>query len=294
MANEPLDVTNDFDAWAAVSAKLMQRTPAEVEYLLASLGVAAAWPAANDAWSRTLAHDLMKNQLERARRYAEKCHQELDRRRNGVVADRMEITELNGIRPPQASYGDFRELAISPAPVSQGREMLGETLDRAPTARMQARHMSTMLGAGAAASASTPPSGVVTSGVVTSAPAQPTFVESPSAVARVPPSSIPALPEPGPNETRLERPNEGVRNALRDAELVSQWTVEQWACFCAEIAENPDAAELNYARHGLQRDVARRHVHSRWEERFQQDPALFAHYQALVQQERANIAARRQ
>ncbi len=279
MANE-LDVVNDFDAWAAVSAKLLQRTPAEVEHLLGSLGVAGAWPAANDQWSRTLAHDLMKNQMERPRRYAEKCHQELERRKSGVTpSDRMEITEMNSLGPPRTSYQDFRQLASTPAlreGAPESKELLGETMDRAPTARMQARHMSAM----------------IAPGVTTSAPAQPTFVESPSAVVQAPPPL--SEPDPGPGETRLDRPNEGVRAALRDAEQVSQWTVEQWACFCAEIAEHPEAAEATYAHYGLAREVARRHVHARWDERFHQDAGLYARYQALVQQERANIAARRQ
>jgi hypothetical protein len=111
---ESLDIVNDFDAWAAVSAKLLGRSKGDTEHLLLSLGVAATWPTAEAFWSRTIARDLMTHQLERIRRYADKCAQELERRRKGRSNERMEITEIASAGAIGQAYADFRALGATP------------------------------------------------------------------------------------------------------------------------------------------------------------------------------------
>lgn len=68
-----LDVVNDFEAWATVSARLIHKNAAQRELLLARLGLTLVWKNANDAWSNALAHDIVDMRLQRAQRYAEIC-----------------------------------------------------------------------------------------------------------------------------------------------------------------------------------------------------------------------------
>ncbi|MSP25915.1 MAG: hypothetical protein EXR75_12295 [Myxococcales bacterium] len=107
----PLGVLDDFDGWAAVSAKLAGRTAQEAEFLLAQFGLGQSWPAADAHWSRELGNDLLALKLERATRYAERCARELERRRAGRAesAD-VELTSLH-VEP---SFAGIEEATLPP------------------------------------------------------------------------------------------------------------------------------------------------------------------------------------
>jgi len=71
------DVVNEFEAWAAVSAKLIGKSDDERQRLLAEWELTRVWHNANDAWARALASDIVDMRLERPQRYAEICAQVL-------------------------------------------------------------------------------------------------------------------------------------------------------------------------------------------------------------------------
>jgi hypothetical protein len=83
MANDPPDVVNDFEAWAAVSTCLQGLRDDQSEQLIDQLGIADVWDTADAAWSKALAEELLDMKLDRITRYAEICARSLGARRRG-------------------------------------------------------------------------------------------------------------------------------------------------------------------------------------------------------------------
>ncbi len=103
----PLDVLNDFDAWAVVSARIAGRTEQEVAFLLSELGVAHAWVDAEARWSRVLGRELSLGELEHATRYTVRCASEFERRRAGArKSARPEVTRVAEEQAPHGSHED--------------------------------------------------------------------------------------------------------------------------------------------------------------------------------------------
>jgi hypothetical protein len=78
---ETPDVANDFDAWAHVAALVRQRSVEERVTLLRDLGIDhATWRELNEDWARLLNEDIAAGRMDRPRRYAQICRDELARR----------------------------------------------------------------------------------------------------------------------------------------------------------------------------------------------------------------------
>ncbi len=75
------DVERDFEAWAAVSARLRKRGRERQNAILRQLGIAEVWPAANEAWTKVLSEDMAADRLQRVNRYGQICAEEIKRRR---------------------------------------------------------------------------------------------------------------------------------------------------------------------------------------------------------------------
>ena len=75
-----MHVQNDFEAWARVADKLLQRTPEEQRALLRALSIERAFALANEHWSATLRADLRCRRYERPQRFGRLCAEELARR----------------------------------------------------------------------------------------------------------------------------------------------------------------------------------------------------------------------
>lgn len=104
-ADGPLDVLNDFDAWAVVSTRIAGRTENEAAFLISELGVAHAWADAEARWGRVLARELAEGGLEHAARYTVRCASELERRRAGLrTSARAEVTRLDLEQTPNAGH----------------------------------------------------------------------------------------------------------------------------------------------------------------------------------------------
>jgi len=77
------DLQSNFDAWAAVSVRLVKRTEAEATAILAQLGLSRCWPEADQIWQKALCNDIESGRQQRLSRYAELCAAELAARRQG-------------------------------------------------------------------------------------------------------------------------------------------------------------------------------------------------------------------
>src|ERR1700734_2492397 len=72
----------DFEAWAALSARMLGRTLDERLDMLEELDVRSAdWMRSDEHYASALAADLAEGRMERPERYAGKCVAELERRK---------------------------------------------------------------------------------------------------------------------------------------------------------------------------------------------------------------------
>jgi hypothetical protein len=78
-SSEP-DLGADFDAWAAVSARLLGRAAPEHAALLAALGIGDGWAASDAKWTARLARDMSNGVLDLVDRYGAICAREMELR----------------------------------------------------------------------------------------------------------------------------------------------------------------------------------------------------------------------
>ena len=101
------DVEHDFEAWAAVSARLLKRSADERAAVLTDLALASVWAGADAHWRRCIADDVAADRDERPARYSAVCAEEMLRRRREA-----------GEPPPgqasnrRAAAADFRHAAM--------------------------------------------------------------------------------------------------------------------------------------------------------------------------------------
>src|SRR4051812_50189228 len=95
--SSPLDLPLDFDAWAALSARLLeQNEEARLDILAAAELHASDFSRCDEHWSMQIVHDLVAGRMERAQRYGAVCAAELKRRKAPPV-------EAKAPEPPAAS-----------------------------------------------------------------------------------------------------------------------------------------------------------------------------------------------
>ncbi len=111
-----MDVLDDFNAWAIVSARLRKRTARQVVAVLAELGLAEIWPRADAHWRAELVEDLAVGDMERAFRYSSVC-----------AADLAERPPDEPPAEPESSPSDFRHDAL-----------YGQRAERLPSGRAAA------------------------------------------------------------------------------------------------------------------------------------------------------------
>jgi hypothetical protein len=134
MTKDTLDVVNDFEAWAKVSAQLHGLGDAHCELVLTELGILELWNNADAAWSRALSADMNDMKLDRAKRY-------------GVIFARE--LELRRVAGGRGSVPDFRHTAVFGTPDASrdgparqvGGTPFGDPDERAPTKKMHSREV---------------------------------------------------------------------------------------------------------------------------------------------------------
>ena len=137
---DELDVVQDFEAWASVSVQLIHRSDDQTKAILERLGLASAWPAADDKWSKVLARDISNGALERVERYGEICSAELHQRREagaseaGTARPFAEQMGGHGPAPTPPTEGQQRTAAVELAAARQAIQAVqkasGWTLER--------------------------------------------------------------------------------------------------------------------------------------------------------------------
>ncbi len=70
--------------------------------------------------------------------------------------------------------------------------------------------------------------------------------------------------------------------ALNPAEQILEWSVEQYAQLCAEIADNPKESDAVWTRHGIKSARVRTFATNVWRKRLADDPELGRSWSELV------------
>jgi len=115
-----LEVFNDFDDWAAVSARLRGHDESGQASILASLGIAAQWPRANAHWRSTLIADMANGEFDRAFRYREACAYALKHPLPLPGAQTVSVN-FDGSVGGSSKDGDFRSELMAGAPEPKKR-----------------------------------------------------------------------------------------------------------------------------------------------------------------------------
>lgn len=100
----------------------------------------------------------------------------------------------------------------------------------------------------------------------------------------------PAPTPPGEDQQRTAAVElAAARQAIQAVRAASEWTLERYAQYCAEVYEFPDRAEAVHVRYGLADPNARRHANESWTHRLSADRALYDRWTRLVAAARAEL-----
>jgi hypothetical protein len=111
-----------FDAWAAISVKLLRRSIAERAAVLCEAKVDDTWRDFDAHWSGVLLEDLRAGRSERVDRYVQLCAEELGRRANepqGVSSPLDRVPAL-GSRPRRPITLRLPTMRVPPEPEQTG------------------------------------------------------------------------------------------------------------------------------------------------------------------------------
>ncbi len=243
----PPDVQNDFEAWALVSAKLLERTAEQQQRIVEDLGIADVWMDSKIFWGGKLADELLANESTLADRYGELCEAEITRRENN--GDVNPDAEPAVIAPePREDPADFRHELVRTPEVPSASDSEDPSADVA-------------LLAGAETTLTDP---------------NEQFFEK-----LAPPGRTPQPPDAQQQQTAAVATRD-TAVMVRSAAVVMQWSVEKYAKFCAKLETYPDKAVLYRTNHGLEDDLVFRFVQDKWRRQLAKDAALQSQFDQLV------------
>jgi len=105
--NSASGVSLDFDAWADLSTRLLERDEeARLEILAAAELLPDEWDRCNEHWSLEVARDVARGRMDRAMAYGVKCADELKRRKaapalESANAEPAQLSSSSGERSPE-------------------------------------------------------------------------------------------------------------------------------------------------------------------------------------------------
>ncbi len=267
--DEPPKVVEDFDAWAAVSARLMKRSDEEKQQILEGMWVVDEWLEAEKKWNRALADDLPTEDRKLFSRYQSIIGKELERRKKGE--EYLDLSDLGPApvieaKPKPEAERDFRQGLVVPAVAPPDEQLMQQahTLVLGPRAPSQTASNGVQT-----AEADRPPTGK---------PAQDNFV------GRLAPPDIQPV-APGADQVHTAPANyAGVHDSLQTAQSALSWPVEKYAQFCAELNAAPKRSKVICADYGIRGDLMLDHIHDVWKKRFAADEQLHVKWAELVAQ----------
>jgi len=286
--NPPAAAPLDFDAWADLSARLLQRDEEQRLDILADEEVELdAWARCDERWSAELVSDIARGRMDRAHQYGARCADELKRRAAEASAPKAEPPREVAVASPPASEPRPAE---PPAPISTPRQgppppvmpsfLAAAPLGAAPLAAAPlaaAQPISPLDGLEEEHTISVvlpPPSSRAPVPLPFSSKPSPEFVASFSAPRKAParePSA--ALDQTAPANAMspipVALPFGGQAAAPAPASASPRMTLQSYASLCAELSVTPEKSAEILRRYGIQDEAARRTLDQQWRARLQ-------------------------
>jgi hypothetical protein len=281
---DELDLVDDFDAWARVTAELLGLDDDSRAQQLERQDLAARWEQADRHWSQFMGRELGAARVEHLARLRAVCQ--------GVLARRSDAA-------PRPSDPDFRHRATyggssTPAPTRPAVKQVGgvpfssDPLDHQPTRRLRAKDLQAALAeldTAAAGSPSRHGGAAEHAGAALDIPL------------RARGGDTAELPSPASDDEIFRRTTEATASnvgaEISAVEAALAWSVEQYAEYFATVEDTPQQANAVAASHGLHSDRARRRVHDGWNERLESDAELRKRWAHLVAKQRAGLSSTR-
>jgi len=266
----------DFDAWAALCARMVRRGEDERRAILAEQGVEPeVWRRCDEHHAATLAHDAAEGEGTLAKRYGALCAAEMQRRRSALSAPAPEpqsapppapVAEPAPESPPQEEIPSFlREVSIS-VPVMVVPPSLAMTQDVSAAVR-------------AATAPALPFAGKLSPASVATAPASPRAASAAPAPGTPPGMTL----EVGTDLRAFMRPALPFAATPGERGTASpRLTFQAYASLCAELALHPEEAEAILRKYNITNEAARRALDEEWQARFSAHPDTQAQWRALV------------
>jgi hypothetical protein len=265
-----IELRLDFEAWAELAARLLQRSQEERLDILDERGIDIGdWMRCDKHYCLALATELAAGQMERATRYGRGCAAELERRRREPTSPRTETVAKQEAAPrvllanvaqkpaPAVVEASFQKEAatVAPTPVSVP-PLLAGTLN-VPALPSFIKQASALPFSGTAS-----PEFAASSGVATPAPS-PDVGATMALGFDMTALASPALP--------FEQPNV--------SQLVQQMPLQRYASLCAEISVFPEQTAALVKKYGLRDEASWHATDEEWRARLARVPETRAAWQ---------------
>jgi hypothetical protein len=256
----------DFEAWAALSFRLLGATEEEKAAAAGALGLTIeAWTRLDEAYLRALSDDLIAGRMERPALYRAACQAEMARRQEAAGGEAAKAKaeagkiEAAGGEPAGAVPVPSGEAASVPAP--RLLKSTAEAVDLPPGVRELMGRLPFLPAAPAGA-----------------APAKAAAAKT--LQARIAPSAGTTMPLDGDviQKAVAAVPFVGSAGGAGAGGVVSfpSFTVRQYFSLRMDLAAHPDQAADTLRKYGVPNEAARRALDEHWRERMAASPELRA------------------
>lgn len=286
-----VDLAEDFEAWAALAARVRILPDAARAIVLERAGVSRVWDAVNEEWSRRMNDEIRSGALARPNRYLALCEAELARSEEVAPATLADVALA-----PSAAPLPFSAQATAEPSSHPGARAVTDAAAAAFFADLRASSASVVpplprSGAHTLVSPpidgdddEAPPPTVATPETHREATLEERFLADFRASLMPPEPIVPAASGQG---ATMQVPATGLLDEVsrrRAREVAEGWSLEALATFVDGItrATSSAQAEAAWTREGLARTVDREFVRATLEIRLRREPSMAARFPHLA------------